>query len=258
MKNKEKQQGQVLLIVVLVATVLVTVGLSLSRLATEEQQVSKLEEESKKAFAGAEAGIEAALKQGDISDLSTLNLGGGITGSAIVQTSTATSFTTPIIKRDDIYSFYLSTYDSGQKKFTGTAYGGSMTINRLTPSGSYCSSSTTQFALELIFVNATTKAVSARRLIDECNLITSNTDETSFGTAINTAEFASHLLMIRVIAPDSTFSGTTLSIVNNGDNWPLQGKTIISTAKTGGGASRKLQLFQSYPQIPAEFFITSF
>jgi hypothetical protein len=41
-------------------------------------------------------------------------------------------------------------------------------------------------------------------------------------------------------------------------NFPIQGKTVSSTATTTTGVSKKVTLFQSYPQIPAEFFTTSF
>jgi Tfp pilus assembly protein PilX len=260
-KKNTKETGQVLLIIVLLASVLVTVGLSLSKLSTDEQKVSKLEEESKKAFAAAEAGLEAALKQGDIANLSSLNLGSGITGSALVQTAQATSFTTPPIRKDEQFTFYMSTYDPTQEKVTGSAYSGDMTINLISPSpATYCNSASTRFALEISFIKISTKAITARQLIDECSpaTIVGGTGKITFGSLIKTSTFPSHLMLVRVIADSSSFPAATLSIVSSNANWPLQGKTIVSEAKTTAGASRKLQLFQSYPQIPSDFWVTSF
>ncbi len=255
---RKKQEGQVLLIIVLVATVLVTVALSVSRVTTEEQKVSKLEAESKRAFAAAEAGLEAALKQGDVNDLGTLNLGSGITGTAKLQTSTNQAFNSPLIKKDDMMTFYLSTYDIALQKITGAAFSGSIQIGRTTPSGSYCATNATQFAVELTFINSTSKTIATRKLIDECSLIDGTTDKIAFGQSIDLSATPANLLVVRVIAPDQSFSGTTLTINNNTSNWPLQGKTIVSEAKTAAGAAEKIQLFQSYPQLPAEFWVTSF
>ena len=54
---KAKQQGQILLIIILLSTVILTVVLSVSQISTQEQRIARLEEDSKKAFAAAEAGI---------------------------------------------------------------------------------------------------------------------------------------------------------------------------------------------------------
>ena len=260
--KKTLQSGQALLIVVLLATVLITVGLSLSRLATEEQQISKLEEESKKATYGAEAGLEAALRQASGSvDISSLSLGSDVTGTATIQNTQYPSFTTPLLKRGEQYTFYLSNYDTATGGISDPAYNGTIIINKISPTGSYCSSPNTQFAIELTFINTTNKVYSLRRLIDECNLISGTTDEVTFGGSINLAadpSYASHVLLLRIIGLDSAFPGTKLSVSQGGGgNWPLQGKTIVSEAKTTG-ASRKIQLFQSYPQLPTELFVTSF
>lgn len=257
MKNlKQRQSGQTLLIIVLLSTVLVTVGLSLSRITTEEQRLTKLEQESKKAYAAAEAGLEAALRSSTDISIPSLGLGSDITGTAAIQTTTAATFTTPLIKKDDQFTFYLSTFDPALNKVTGSIYSGDTTIQRVTPAGgSYCNTSATQFAVEATFINLSNNTIAGRRLIDECNLIPGTTDETSFGAAIN---IPSHVLILRVIAPDAAFSGATLSVAAGTGNWPLQGKTIVSQAQTTVGATKKIQLYQSYPQLPAEFFVTSF
>ena len=63
MKNINKRSGQTLLIIILLATVLLTVGLSVSHVTQQEQKITKLEQDAKQAYAAAEAGLDAALKQ---------------------------------------------------------------------------------------------------------------------------------------------------------------------------------------------------
>ncbi|MFH0863897.1 MAG: PilX N-terminal domain-containing pilus assembly protein, partial [Candidatus Gottesmanbacteria bacterium] len=63
MKNNiGKQNGQILLIVLLVMVVGLTMGLSLATRSATDVKISSQLEHSSRAFAAAEAGIEAALK----------------------------------------------------------------------------------------------------------------------------------------------------------------------------------------------------
>ncbi|MFZ1549746.1 MAG: hypothetical protein WAT44_04755, partial [Microgenomates group bacterium] len=52
-------------------------------------------------------------------------------------------------------------------------------------------------------------------------------------------------------------SSTTLGLVGT-STLQASGQTVTSQATTRTGVTKKVQLFQSYPQIPAEFFFTSF
>ncbi len=260
-KSKNKQQGQVLLIVILISTVLLTVGLSMLNLTRDDTKLSELEEESKRAFAAAEAGIDAAihLTPGASVNISNLGLGSDIGGSAIINTTTSNTFTTSTIQKDGQYTFYLTGFNPNTGQLIENNFTDSIRISRALPAGSYCGTSE-EFAVELTFINGDGTIV-ARRLIDECDLIAGQAnEEVDFGVAINTNSFSNdpHLMFTRIIAPNATFTGASLVIYNLNQNWPIQGKTITSTAQTGAGVAKKVQLFQSYPQIPAEFFVTSF
>jgi hypothetical protein len=39
---------------------------------------------------------------------------------------------------------------------------------------------------------------------------------------------------------------------------PFAGRVITSEAKTSTGVTKKIELFQSNPQIPSDFFVTAF
>lgn len=259
----EKQSGQILLIIILVATVLLTIGLSVSQLNVQEQRISKLEEDQKRAFSVAEAGLDAALKLAPGSpplDLSTLGLGGGITGSATLQTTQQTTFHTSVLAKDDQYTLYLADYDSSSTPPFQNYFSGNLIFYLKT--GSSCP------ALELTLIDNNNNAT--RRLIDPCSQVapgipditTANnspapagfteyeyktTAQLSFGPANKT-----QVIIIRNLFAD-TKVGVEASV-----NLPLQGKTIVSTASTSTGVTQKVELFQSHPQIPASFYVTSF
>src|SRR3989344_2428309 len=216
-RNKQSG-GQVLLIIVLIATVLMTIGLSLTQLTVDESKISKLEEDAKKARAAAEAGLDVALDQLDIWE-------------------------------DPIQ--------------IGDLVGNDLIVDISRPARTLCGT-INELALELTFVNNSSGIVT-RRLAEEngCDIIdsTNGIHEINLGDTISTSGFSDgpHLLIARIIAPNDAFTGAKISITNtSGNDWPPQGKTVISTASTAGGVTKKIKLFQSYPQFPAEFFVTSF
>ena len=68
------QQGQVLLITIMLLATVLTVVLAVTFKSTTETQLTKLEEESQKALAAAEAGVEVAIKQNVGSSVSIASL----------------------------------------------------------------------------------------------------------------------------------------------------------------------------------------
>lgn len=263
MKKKKTEtnnkKGQILLMAILLSTVLITVALSITQLTIQESKTAKLEEESKKAFAAAEAALEARLKAaGDINDIKTLSLGEDIvSGSATKEYMHESEFLTPLLKKDEQYTFYLASYDLDTKSFTGSAFNGRLKISHSNIDEDICSNDTKEFALVLTFINAQNFTVN-HRIIDPCNLINGG-NKWEFNVEYSPPSFpSSHLLVLRVIASRPNFSGTQIKIQNLSGNWPSQGSFITSSATTKAGVSKKIQLFQSYPQIPVDFFVTRF
>jgi hypothetical protein len=92
-------------------------------------------------------------------------------------------------------------------------------------------------------------------------LLEATTDEYDFAATIPSADISPDpsVMIARIIAPNNNFDGAKLEIVNGtvDAEWPAQGKTITSTASFGESqVTKKVQLFQSFPQLPAEFFVT--
>ncbi len=74
MKIKQNS-GQTLLIIVLIAAVILTVGLAVASYSITDIKISQQEEESARAFSAAEAGIEEALKLGALPEGGSITVG---------------------------------------------------------------------------------------------------------------------------------------------------------------------------------------
>ena len=252
MNNK----GQVLLITVMLLATVMTIVLSVSFKSSTDTQVTKLEEESQKALTAAESAIEVALKENGSVTIGSGSLTSitGFQGSATVESATAKTFTTPIIQKDGSYTFYLGDYDVSSKTITPVVDPNNLTL---------CfESSTPNPAIEVTLVK--TSAIK-KYVIDPSSRIGNAStgaacapDSTnySYSTTVPAADIGAdgQFLVIRVL-----YSPTKLFFSRNTD-LPIQGRTASSEAvsSTSTGVSKKIVLFQSYPQIPGEFFSTSF
>ena len=246
MRNKS---GQILLITVMLLATVMTIVLSVSFKSATDTQITKLEEESQKALVAAESAIEVALKNNNTATLGSGSLTSitGFEGSATIESLTSSSFTTPSIPKDGSYTFYLGNYNLTTKTIV-SSFDQSVTL---------CFQSGANPAIEATLVksNGVTKYVGdpSGRIN---NAPTGNCNgHANFPNSINIPGDAnSRFLLVRVLyAPTKLFLSTS-------SNLPIQGRTISSqaTSSTSTGVSKKVVLFQSYPQIPGEFFTTTF
>ncbi len=268
----KQKNGQVLLLVIMLMATVITVVLSMSFQSSNDTKLAKLEEESQRALAAAEAGIEAAIKDkanvsfgtGSLSNIS------GFSGGATIASLTSEEFVTPLLQKDEQYTFYLSTPGGASEDPDFTSLTPAYTNKNLT----VCfSSSSTQTAIEIAVlkngnlikryvVNPVEGTVVANALSSsaagsgDCPT-TSPASSSKYTIPAADIGTDSLLLTIRVINASSGSYKVGLKAVS-GTNFPLQGKTISSQATSATGVSKKIELFQSYPQIPSDFFITNF
>lgn len=262
--NYNKQSGQILLIMIMLVGVLLTVVLSVTFTSRTETQLTKLEEENQKALAAAEAGIEAALKQGISGTVAieSLGLGGGFTGTATISQTTGSAFVTPLLQKDQEYTVYLSVPSGPPENPDFSSLSSQYNNSMLT----LCSTSDS-FALEVTFIKV--GGGLARYAINPrgSEMIVGGTASNDNGSCpqgetfpykhqLSQAQVGANnlLLVIRIVGQGS---GVKVG-VQGGVNLPLQGKTIVSEASSPTGVKKRVQLFQSYPQIPSDFFVTSF
>ncbi len=259
-KKSHNRSGQTLLIVLLLTTVLLAIGLSVAQNTRQEAQFAQIEADAKKAFAAAEAGLEAALERGS-TNVSDLAFKGIKSIDANYVDETTKDFVTPRILKDSQFTFYLSGYDESTKSVVGTSYAGILRLETVQPDSSLCSDDTTKYALELTLVNTVSGSEGDfRRMIDPCDIVEGTDDEWDFDTTYTLADegIGATILFMRAISEDPAFSGAKVKLSRTDVNWPSQGKVLVSRAETTTGVVKTIRLFQSYPQIPSDFFVTSF
>ena len=253
-------KGQILLITVMLLATVMTIVLSVSFKSVTDTQVTKLEEESQKALAAAESAIEVALKDNATATIGSGSLTSitGFSGRATIESLAETTFTTSIIPKDGSYTFYLGEYHLDTKAIDAPLNSQNITV---------CFTGTTKPAIEitLIKTSGVKKYVvdpdhdQSGRIVNALasSSCTPNSNY-SFSTTIPSADIDanSKFLLVRVL-----YASTKLLFHGDSSlNLPIQGRTVSSqaTSSTSTGVSKKIVLFQSYPQIPAEFFTTAF
>ena len=286
--RKKSQEGQVLLIIIMLLATIITVVTTVSFRSTTETQINKLEEESQKTLAAAEAGIEKAIaakvasgnsqKFNDPSDPNNLNMqnlsGIDLANSSVnVTSNTGRDFVTPLIQKDQQYTFYLSNYNNAASPPFSSPYPNQITVYYGSESG--C----TTLALEITRVSGLSAPYTVSRYISDVGggIVTNpagsgtNNVQGGSGATIGNVIFncrttgipwtANTILMIvRTLGNTAAEGRTKLAIRGSSAvlSLPPQGKYIVSEAKSQSGVIKKIQLFQSLPQIPAEFFVSTF
>ncbi len=249
------RRGQILLITVMLLATVMTVVLSISFKSVTETQVTKLEEESLKALAAAESAIDVALKENQNVTIGAGSLSSitGFSGNATIQSATSKTFTSPNILKDGSHTFYLGNYNFDTKVIE-TSVSQDITL---------CfESNSTNPAIEVTLVKSSgvkkyvvdpSSRITNASTGSSCTLDSTNY---SFSTTILAADIGvdGQFLLVRVL-----YAPTKLLFSRDTD-FPIQGRTISSqaTSNTSTGVSKKVVLFQSYPQIPEEFFTTAF
>lgn len=263
MKNKTGQKGQVLLITAMLLASVVAVVLAVTFRSNTETQISKLEEESQKALAAAEAGIEAALRtKGNVS-IDSLNIS-GFTGTTTIQNaSMSNTFVSPTLEKDQQYTLYLTTYNQNANTFG--AYGsGNLTF--------YFGNDGNCPALAITIFNDTGTSVTQKLAqptgcssgVSGSDLTVSTTNTTIQGyrftqtfTLTPTDISNGDIAIIRMLS-STPLNLSRFAVVAQTGNLPLQGNTATADVQSTTGLKKVVEQFQSYPQIPAEFFVTSF
>lgn len=269
--NFKFQQGQVLLITLLVLTVTTTIALSLIGRATTDLSMSNQLEESARAFNAAEAGIEQALKSGvgtsgpavltsGISYDVTVNSIGGAAGVYQLPHQTPQNVTETIwlVEHDpltgslDETPFYTSpTIGLCWSRETAPAPAAGLVVVVLYKEGT---DTTYQVARMAIDPNAVTNS----NFFDSTGITTSGCGLGYYTKQVDfmalgitpTGASADTLLALRI---HPVYAETTIAVDGGAVGIPKQGNEIISTGSTGTGVSRKVMVFQQY-RAPLSIF----
>lgn len=260
------QKGQSLLIVVLVMVVALTVGLAVVARSIVNLKNSQQEVGSQQALSAAEAGVEQSIKSGVGIDTGTFST--STTYKTVVnQVSGATDFLlngNNKVSQDDAMYIWLTPYSpSDQSQLFQTTWSGNLNIYWGNDANA-CNNAAleiavvwntkanpkvTRYTYDLcsarVLKNHFTQATSANKSISGIMLLNSN----------NTTIPVTNGFLVRVV-PLYADSYIGVSSINADPNksLPTQGSIITSTGTTGNNIQRKLDVFQGYPEIPAELF----
>ncbi|MFH1827206.1 MAG: pilus assembly PilX N-terminal domain-containing protein [bacterium] len=260
-----KKRGQALLITIMLLSVALTVVLAMSYTSKTDVQLSKLEEENQKALAAAEAGIDALVNKASGESIAISSLSTGLKNFTGMATKTAVEepeFSSPLLQPNGHYTLYLSDY----LDFTNP-YGGSVWLYY--SSKSSCTDSSAD-ALEITIIYGDNYPYTIKRFIsdggdrlalgsDKNDVYQKTGDFTIDGVNFKckTVALAMEYPNPKIMVVRSIFNSTRIGFEGS-SNLPTQGTTIKSEAKTPSGITKIVELFQSYPQIPLDFFTTSF
>lgn len=266
-KTLANQSGQALLIIVLVMVVALTIGLSVASRTITNLRNTQEQASSQKALSAAEAGVEQAIKN-------SANVAGSL--------NTTTSYTTSIqqvlgtapfklnggieIPKNDAIYVWLSPYSTNPSSLYQTPWTGSLTIYWEDKQGDCNNSSSAPAAIEIALISGTKTSPSmSRYAYDPCsnraNLFSaaSPSSATVAGTRFYyqaTLSITNGLLLrINPLYSQALFA---VAVSPGSPALPSQGSVITSTGTTNSdpttATTRKVTVFQGYPEIPAEFF----
>lgn len=295
-KHQSHESGQSLLVIVLLISVVFVLIAAASFRLTTETQSTKAQEESIKVLAAADSGIEkavSAVQSGSFTGTQQTYQQLGLSLSGIdqtrstvsVQTAGGTGFESPVINANDQYVFYLSPYNIQTGTWGGSTYTGKVTVYYGSGSPGICATAPGRTApameMTLIYSNGTKVF---RRVLERCTdpnpastmqriSNTSGAVEIVSPTAGTTPvpngsqyfyqfniDSLSTFANPRMIIFRPLFASTRIAVVPQAAQpvLPSQGTTIRSEAFAVSGVSKIVTLFQPNPQIPADFFVTSF
>ncbi len=251
----QRQDGQILLIVVLAAVVSLTVGLSAVSRSITNTKVSTEEANSQKALSAAEAGIEKLLSDATVgTSTGSLSNDADFTATVTeVRNNTVRLNDGGTVYKDEGADVWLSVSD-----FSGGQWSGNLTI-RWTNNSASC---TQNAAIEVAVISGTDRnnpTLTRYAYGSSCagradgftaptlgsGAVSGKTYDQGFTIPITNGYIA------RVIP---VYANTTVVTVASGaTSLPAQGNTIDSVG-TSGNTSRKIRVYQGYPRIPIEFF----
>lgn len=265
------EKGQALLIVVLVMVVALTVGLAVVSRSIVNLRNSQQEVGSQQALSAAEAGIEQSIKTGSGVENGTFST------STSYQTSVNTiSGTSDFllngnnkVSQDDASYIWLTPYSDVQANLFQTTWSGSLDIywgDSLTP----CNNAALEVAV--LWNSAADPKITkdprvTRYVYDPCvsritrnNFSTPasiNANKSILGITLNNEARLVNItngFLIRVVPLyGDAYIGVSPTDPTH-QPLPHQGAIVTSTGTTGNNIQRKLEVFQGYPEIPAELF----
>lgn len=276
---KKGQRGQILLIVVLTMIVALTVGLSIAARIVTELRLSKQNEESQRAFQAAESGIQQTLARQ--SAIGSINAPITFDNNSAFSTTFVTDSGAAIVLNNGLEvdqaigaDVWLSDYSPNPAlQFLNPMGGGNpvaITLYWGSTSQASCGSTAGDSAAPAIEVTLLRGPIAnptiSRNVFEAagCNRITNaivgttsggpfTLKGTTFRNSVNLTFNGSSLSNGLVMKVIPIYNSTVVGFQSDGTLFPAQGSIVTSTG-TSGDTVRKVEYYQSYPQLPLEVF----
>lgn len=268
--SRQNQQGQVLLITLLVLTVATTIGLALIGRTRTDVVTSTEVEESARAFSAAEAGIEQALKSGagTQSGAQTLTSGNASFDTSVSAVGAATgAYAFPqLTSRGNTETLWLVNHNQDQTLNEVATYPSSGATSRI----DVCWKgpvSTPALSLIVLYKNSGGEYLTARAAFDPVNRVPANNFLSSGGATngcgqtgvykqtlsfpgmgLNPTDILLALRLRPLYADAFLFIETPAGVV-----LASQGNLVSSTGSTGTGVTRKVVVQQQFRSPPSIF-----
>ncbi len=264
---KYKQKGQILLIVVLIMVVSLTVGLSVISRSITNLKISTEEADSAKALSAAEAGIQRQLQSSTGLSSTFSNNTSYTTDIAAVGGTSILLNGGNLVPQDEGVDLWLVPHNGNNPDYTkpwSPSGPSNLTIYWGNTSGNCNNPNNVPAALEIIVISGTqTSQTLTRYAYDPC-ITRANSNRFSSTSGSGTAGGKSFPysatisvtsgLIARVIP---IYTNTYIGASSTTTAFYSQGSMIssIGTSGTSGNiVTRKVNVFQSFPQLPAEYF----
>lgn len=283
------QSGQALLIVVLVMVIALTVALSLASRTVTTLRNSTDEAASQAAFSAAEAGVEQAVKLGNVSGTSILSgvllhdknnsQISNVDVSLIDGSKFLLNNGNPVFQ-DDGTDIWLSTHTDDATQLFQAAWNGVLAIH-----WGINSDTCADPAMEILVIHGTRLAPSLDKYVfDSCATRRAINSFCAIGSNVAPCHSSSvssqaGSFLVDGVNGSQTYNYRAQIVVSNGllarviplykagdigvtgTNLPIQGKIITSTGTAGVSSSqtvRKVEFFQGFDSVPSEFFYSLF
>lgn len=258
MFKSNSQQGQTLLIVVLIMVIALTVGLSIATRSIVNLRTSTEEAESQKALAAAEAGIEQALQtSSQASGQFSTGIGYNAVSTEISGQEFLLNAGNPVLRNDGV-DLWLSTYSSDPTQLYLNRSSGNVTFY-WGENTDECKNAAIEIAvIEAGVPNPIDDSVIKKYAVDPCDTRRNSNKfvVSGVGGSISSKTFQHSYtitvtggIVARVIP---LYYDSELGITST-VNLPSQGFDIESVGQAGE-TERKVTVFKGYPRLPSEFF----
>lgn len=236
-KMKEKQKGQVVLMVLLVSALMLTIGLSVSKNTITETKIDTDEDLLKQAFNTAESGVEYYLATGN-TQYSETNSNATITAVSIGNEVEINSG--GVVLSNEPFLFWLVKHTDKRTVSTEVTDRFTGNINQI------CVDSTFTGGIKIDLFTKVGTAYYVNRLGYNMNGGSSvNGFSKISGNCTGVINVSGGMLL--AVTP---INGSTKVTVNGNTNFPSQGEEITSVGQMNSGVNTKITVLNRYNEVP--------